>query len=151
MLVIWSVNFFDKIKVDDPVGAISVHGANGVWGLLAVGIFSDGSYGQGWNGVGATDYLGTKGGALLGVTGLIHGDTKQFVAQVIEVVVALGWNVIVGGIAFWVVGKLVGGNRVSAEVELKGLDIPEMGAEGYPDFLKPQEEELAPAIAAKAV
>src|SRR3954464_3328665 len=58
VLVIWSVNFLDKLKIDDPVGAISVHGANGAWGLLAVGLFSDGTYGQGWNGVGATEYLG---------------------------------------------------------------------------------------------
>lgn len=53
-----SVFFFDKVKIDDPVGAISVHGVNGAWGLIAVGLFSDGSYGQGWNGVGATDYPG---------------------------------------------------------------------------------------------
>ncbi|HXU07148.1 MAG TPA: ammonium transporter [Polyangia bacterium] len=147
VLVIWSVNFFDKVKIDDPVGAISVHGVNGAWGLLAVGLFSDGTYGQGWNGVGATDYLGVAG---RGVTGLFYGDAKQLVAQLIEVVVGLGWNVVVGGVAFWVIGKLVG-NRVSAEVEIKGLDIPEMGAEGYPDFLRPQEEEVVPAIAAKAV
>jgi len=148
VLVIWAVAFFDKIKIDDPVGAISVHGVNGAWGLLAVGLFSDGSYGQGWNGVGATDYLGVAG---RGVTGLFYGDSKQLVAQLVEVVVGLGWNVVVGGIAFWVVGKVVGGNRVPAAVEIGGLDLPEMGAEAYPDFLKPQEEELAPAIAAKAV
>ena len=146
VLVIWSVNFFDKIKVDDPVGAISVHGANGAWGLIAVGLFSDGSYGGGWNGVGATDYLGVAG---RGVTGLFYGDSKQLVAQLVEVVVGIGWNVVVGGLGFWIIGKLVG-NRVSAEVEIGGLDIPEMGAMGYPEFLKP-EEEVAPAIAAKAV
>src|SRR3954463_14271379 len=104
VLVVVSVFFFDKIKIDDPVGAISVHGVNGAWGVLAVGIFADGTYGQGWNGVGATEYLGTKGGALLGVTGLIHGDVKQFVAQLVEAGVAIGWNVIVGGIAFVLVG-----------------------------------------------
>jgi len=147
VLVIWAVNFFDKVKIDDPVGAISVHGVNGAWGLIAVGLFSDGSYGQGWNGVGATDYLGVAG---RGVTGLFYGDSKQLVAQLVEVAVGVIWNVAVGGAAFWIIGKLVG-NRVSAEVELKGLDIPEMGAEGYPEFLKPEEEELVPAIAAKAV
>src|SRR5205823_560494 len=67
VLVIWSVYFFDRRVIDDPVGAISVHGVNGAWGLIAVGLFSDGSYGQGWNGVGATDYLGVAG---RGVTGL---------------------------------------------------------------------------------
>jgi len=63
VLVVVSVMFFDKVKIDDPVGAISVHGVNGAWGLLAVGIFSDGSYGQGWNGVGAADYMERPGGA----------------------------------------------------------------------------------------
>src|SRR3954468_14989089 len=74
VLVIWAVSFFDKLKIDDPVGAISVHGVNGAWGLIAVGLFSDGSCGQGWNGVGATDYLGVAG---RGVTGLFYGDSKQ--------------------------------------------------------------------------
>jgi Amt family ammonium transporter len=147
VLVIWSVNFFDKIKIDDPVGAISVHGANGAWGLIAVGLFSDGSYGQGWNGVGATDYLGVAG---RGVTGLFYGDSKQLVAQLVEVAVGVGWNVIVGGLGFMIIGKLVG-NRVSAEVEIGGLDLPEMGAEGYPEFQRPDHQDVVPAIAAKAV
>src|SRR5207253_555823 len=77
VLVIWSVFFFDRMRIDDPVGAISVHGVNGAWGVLAVGLFADGSYGTGWNGVGATTYLGTSGAALKGVTGLFYGDGKQ--------------------------------------------------------------------------
>src|SRR5437762_13940395 len=93
VLVIWSVFFFDRLKIDDPVGAISVHGTNGAWGLIAVGLFSDGSYGQGWNGVGATDYLGVAG---RGVTGLFYGDSKQLIAQVIETGVGIAWNVVVG-------------------------------------------------------
>jgi Amt family ammonium transporter len=147
VLVVISVNFFDKIKIDDPVGAISVHGANGAWGLIAVGLFSDGTYGQGWSGVGATDYMGHAG---LGVVGLFYGDSKQLVAQLIEVVVCIGWNVIVGGVLFAIIGKLVG-NRVSAETEIQGLDIPEMGVEGYPELPKSPESMPAPAIAAKAV
>src|SRR3954464_339558 len=130
VLVVVSVFFFDKLKIDDPVGAISVHGVNGAWGLIAVGLFADGSYGTGWNGVGATDYLGVAG---KGVTGLFYGDSKQLVAQLIEVVVGVVWNVAVCGISFADTGKLVG-NRVSAEVEIGGLDLPEMGAEGYPEF-----------------
>ena len=148
VLVIWSCSFFDKMKIDDPVGAISVHGVNGAWGLIAVGLFSDGSYGQGWNGVGATDYLGVAG---RGVTGIFYGDSKQLVAQLIEVVVGVGWNVIVGGIAFYLVGKVVGGNRVSAEVEIAGLDMPEMGTLAYPDFAPSGEEVPAAITAAKAV
>jgi Amt family ammonium transporter len=142
VLVIVSVYFFDKIKIDDPVGAISVHGVNGLWGLIAVGLFSDGSYGAGWNGVGATDYLGTAG---QGVTGLFYGDGKQLVAQLIEGGAGIGWNVLMGGILFVIVGKLVGGNRVSAEVEVAGLDVPEMGVPGYPEFLPPISPEAAEA------
>ncbi|HVU00550.1 MAG TPA: ammonium transporter [Polyangiaceae bacterium] len=131
VLVVWSVFFFDKLKIDDPVGAISVHGVNGLWGLIAVGLFSDGTYGAGWNGVGATEYLGKAG---LGVTGLFYGDGKQLVAQLLEGGVAIAWNVVVGGVIFYAVGKVVG-NRVSAEVEIAGLDIPEMGIPGYPEFI----------------
>ena len=147
VLVIWSVNFFDRMKVDDPVGAISVHGANGAWGVLSVGIFADGTYGQGWNGVGATEYLGKPG---LGVAGLIAGDHKQIIAQLIEVVVGLGWNVIVGGIAFFIVGKLVGGNRVEPAVEIAGLDVPEMGVPGYPEFVTQTSPADVPAAQLKA-
>jgi Amt family ammonium transporter len=133
VLVVVSVFFFDKLKIDDPVGAISVHGVNGAWGVLSVGLFADGTYGQGWNGVGATEYLGTKGAQLMGVTGLFYGDHKQIYAQMIEVVVGVAWNVAIGGLAFWIIGKTVG-NRVSAEVEIAGLDVPEMGVPGYPEF-----------------
>jgi Amt family ammonium transporter len=153
VLVCYSVWFFDKIKIDDPVGAISVHGTNGAWGLISVGLFSDGSYGQGWNGVGATDYLGVAG---KGVAGLFYGDSKQLVAECIETVVCIGWNVAVGGILFYVIGKVVG-NRVAPEVEIAGLDMPEMGAAGYPEFVPlktPQqvtEAEIAAATGGRLV
>ena len=132
VLVVWSVFFVERMGIDDPVGAISVHAANGAWGLLAVGLFSDGTYGAGWNGVGATQYMGQAG---RGVTGLFYGDPSQLVAQCIEAGTCIAWNVLVGGSLFWIVGKLIGGNRVSAEVELAGLDVPEMGVPGYPEFL----------------
>jgi len=135
VLVVLSVFFFERRGVDDPVGAISVHGANGAWGVLAVGLFADGTYGTGWNGVGATEYLGTTGAALKGVTGLFYGDHTQIIAQLTEVVVAIAWNVAIGGFFFWLVGKIVGGNRVSAEVEKDGLDVPETGVPAYPDFV----------------
>jgi ammonium transporter, Amt family len=151
VLVIWSVFFFDKIKIDDPVGAISVHGVNGAWGLLAVGLFSDGTYGTGWNGVGATEYLGTTGAALKGVTGLFYGDASQLVAQFVEIIAGVAWNVVVGGLIFYVIGKLIRGNRVAPEVEIAGLDVPEMGVPGYPEFIKqtPPSEVVVPAEAAK--
>jgi Amt family ammonium transporter len=84
----------------------------------------------------------------MGVTGLFYGDSKQLVAQVIEVVVCIGWNVVVGGILFAIIGKLVG-NRVPAAVELAGLDVPEMGVQGYPEYLPAPDAE--PVVAAKAV
>jgi Amt family ammonium transporter len=150
VLVVLSVFFFDKVKIDDPVGAISVHGVNGAWGLIAVGLFSDGSYGQGWNGVGATDYLGVAG---KGVAGLFYGDSKQLVAQLIETGVGIAWNVIVGGVAFWAIGKVLGSNRVSAAVEIAGLDVPEMGLPGYPEFVPqraPEDVAATEVAAAKA-
>ena len=103
-----------------------------LWGLIAVGLFSDGTYGAGWNGVGATKYMGQAG---RGVTGLFYGDPSQLVAQCIEAGTAIAWNVIIGGSLFWLIGKAIGGNRVSAETEIGGLDVPEMGVPGYPEFV----------------
>lgn len=122
MLVVLSVFFFDKIGIDDPVGAISVHGTCGAWGVLSVGLFADGHY-AGYNGV-AT-----------GVWGLFYGDhqMKQFASQFIEVCVNIGWNVGAGGLFFLLTGLLVGGNRVPAKTEIAGLDMPEMGLMGYPE------------------
>ena len=124
VLVIWSVFFFDKIRIDDPVGAISVHGVNGLFGLLCIGIFADGTYGDGLNGVAG------------GVTGFLYGDHSfgQFWAQCIAGSVCIGWNVVAAGIIFFVIGKVIGGNRPSAADEVAGLDMPEMGVMGYPEF-----------------
>jgi Amt family ammonium transporter len=143
VLVVWSAFFWDRCGVDDPVGAISVHGVNGAWGLLALGLFADGTYGAGWNAVGYSEYLGTAG---LGVTGLFYGDAKQFFAQAIGVTVCILWNVIAAGAIFWLIGKAVH-NRVPAEVEIAGLDIPEMGAPGYPEFISSMAPEQVPAEA----
>jgi Amt family ammonium transporter len=117
------------IKVDDPCGAISVHGYCGWFGAVAVGIFADGAYGAGWNGVGATTYLGRAG---LGVTGLIHGDVSQFIVQ-------LGGATLCAVYAFgltYVVFKAVNAvrsMRVSPEAEVEGLDMPEFGMLAYPE------------------
>jgi Amt family ammonium transporter len=124
VLVVLSCFFFDKIRVDDPVGAISIHGVCGAFGVLTVGLFADGNYG-GYNGVSH------------GVTGLFYGGgLSQFWAQAIEVIVCIVWNVGVGGLLFALTGVLVGGNRVPAKVEIAGLDMPEMGAMGYPETTK---------------
>jgi Amt family ammonium transporter len=150
VLVVVSVFFFDRMKIDDPVGAISVHGVNGAFGVLAVGIWADGSYGQGWNGVGATDYLGVAG---KGVSGLLYGDHTQIIAQVFEVAAGATWNLVLGGVAFFVIGKILGSNRVPAEVEIAGLDIPEVGMPAYPEWFVPTSPEAVPkadVAAAKA-
>jgi len=108
----------NKLRVDDPVGAIAVHGANGAFGCLALGLFADGKYGDGLNGVAG------------GVTGLFYGDAGQFFAECIGVISNIIYVGLIGWLVFKVIDKLVG-NRVPAESELAGLDIPEMGAEGY--------------------
>ncbi len=119
VLVVLSCFFFDKMRIDDPVGAISVHGTCGAWGVLSVGLFADGNY-AGYNGISH------------GVTGLFcGGGMGQFASQAIEVVANIVWNVGLGGILFYLVGLCVGGNRVSARVEIAGLDMPEMGVVGY--------------------
>jgi Amt family ammonium transporter len=123
ILVVAAVLFIERtLKIDDPVGAIAVHGVNGAWGVLSVGLFSDGSYGDGWNGVPGT------------VKGLFYGDASQLVAQVVGIVACFVWVFTLFFIFFKVLDAVIG-NRVSAEVELEGLDMPEMGAIGYPDFV----------------
>jgi len=119
LIVPYSVGILERrFRVDDPVGAIAVHGCCGAWGTLAVGLFADGNYGSGWNGVSGP------------VTGLLFGDARQFVAQVIGLVANV---VFVFGLSFGFFKLLdrVIGNRVTAEVEWNGLDDAEMGAEAY--------------------
>jgi Amt family ammonium transporter len=122
VLVVESILIVEhRLKVDDPVGAISVHGVNGSWGVVSLGLFADGTYGDGYNAVTG------------GIRGLFYGDTKQFIAQVIGPVV----NIVFVGVGFYLIYKLIDaiiGHRVSAEAEIAGLDLPEMGALAYPDF-----------------
>jgi Amt family ammonium transporter len=117
------------LKIDDPCGAISVHGYCGWLGAVSVGIFADGAYGAGWNGVGATSYLGRAG---LGVTGLIHGDTRQFLIQLMGATLYAVWAFGATFVVFWCVNK-VKSMRVTPEVEAEGLDVPEFGMPGYPE------------------
>jgi Amt family ammonium transporter len=125
-LVVYSVAFFDRIGIDDPCGAISVHGTNGAWGVLAVGLFADGTYGVGWNGVGAASSHGVRG--------LLYGDAGQLGAQAFHVVVGFIWA---WGIT-WLIFKIAKNFmqlRVSEEAEIQGLDMPEFGVLAYPDFV----------------
>jgi Amt family ammonium transporter len=119
ILVVEVVFFVEsKLKIDDPVGAVAVHGSNGLWGCLALGLFADGSYGDGWNGVPGT------------VKGLFYGDPSQFLAQLIGVTA----NIIYVGLAALIIFKLIDvfiGNRAEPSAEIDGLDVPEMGVPGY--------------------
>jgi Amt family ammonium transporter len=130
VLVVVSALFVENtLKIDDPVGASSVHGTCGAWGVLSLGLFANGSYGDGYNGVPGK------------VTGLLFGNSAQFFAECIGVLVNI---IYVGGMtagALFVIGKLVG-NRVSADDELSGLDIPEMGVLAFPDDAAPHHQPM---------
>jgi Amt family ammonium transporter len=124
VLVCVSVEFVERVmKVDDPVGAISVHGTNGLWGVISVGLFADGksNYGGSWNGVNGS------------VTGLFYGDAGQLVAQLIGCATLIGFVFCFSFVVNLIVDFIVG-QRVASEVELSGLDLPEMGALAYPEF-----------------
>lgn len=113
-LMIAGVSFIKNIlKVDDPVGAVTVHGINGAWGLLAVGIFASGHN---------------------GVTGLVGGNAAQILPQIVGIVVAVAWGLGTGLALFWVLDKTMG-LRASREEELGGLDEPEHGALAYPEMV----------------
>ena len=124
LLVCLSVEFVERVmKVDDPVGAISVHGAGGLWGVISVGLFADGTsnYGGSWNGVEGS------------VRGLFYGDPSQLVAQLIGCATLVGVIFTLSYLFNWLVDVIMG-QRVDAASELEGLDLPEMGAVGYPEF-----------------
>ncbi len=122
VLLCWAVVFVERVlKIDDPVGAVSVHGVNGAWGVLALGLFADGTYGDGWNGVKGT------------VTGLFYGDGGQFAAQCIGTLT----NIVYVGLIGYVMFKLLDvtmGLRVDPEQEAEGLDQYEVAVIAYPDF-----------------
>jgi Amt family ammonium transporter len=120
VLVIESILFIERRRVDDPVGAISVHGTCGLWGLIGLGLFADGTYGAGWNGVDGT------------VKGLFYGDAGQLVAELIGCAVIVLWA-FGGGWLFFKVQDRLQGIRSRPEDELAGLDVPEMGTPAYTD------------------
>lgn len=124
-LVVFSVTFFDKIKIDDPVGAISVHLVCGFWGTLAVGLFAVGPSENGLYGEGG----GPAGGLFFG------GGLNQLFMQFAGALAVGGMTVLLSSI-FWVALKATLGIRVSREEELEGLDIGEHGMEAYNGFVK---------------
>jgi ammonium transporter, Amt family len=124
-LVVVAVFFIDhKLRIDDPVGAVAVHGVNGAWGILALGLFADGSYGDGLNGVAGT------------VRGLFYGDPGQFLAEVIGLLACIAFVFPVMYTFFKISNKIVP-LRVARVDEVEGLDLPEMGVRGY-ENLDPQ-------------
>ena len=142
VIVIESIFFWERKHIDDPVGAISVHGVCGILGVLFVGIFSDGRYGAGWNLTTAENSSATEGN---GVTGILYGSGKflgegsfgslgfgQLASQTIG---ALTIIVVMGGIAFAffkIQNALTkGGIRSEEADEIAGLDRPEMGVLAY--------------------
>jgi Amt family ammonium transporter len=129
IIVVESVFFWDKIGIDDSVGAISVHGVNGAWGCLSLGLFADGTYGDGWNGVAGT------------VRGLFYGGgLGQFWAELIGVTTCF----VTLSVLAWIVYKIAEvtvGNRVSVDVEIEGLDVPEMGVPGYAGMVMDKQSE----------
>src|ERR1700739_4582269 len=124
VLVCVSVAYVEnKMKVDDPGGAVSVHGTCGLWGVLSVGLFADGK----------SNYAGSWNGVTGSVTGLFYGDAGQLVAQIIGIITLIGFVFTFSFVLNWILEILMG-PRVSAESELEGLDLPEMGQLGFPDF-----------------
>jgi Amt family ammonium transporter len=121
ILVVAWYNFQDrKLKIDDPVGAVAVHGVNGFWGILSLGLFADGKYGEGWNNVPGT------------VKGLFYGDAGQFFAEFIGGVTCFVFVFTVMYV-FFKICKATIGLRSSEADEVGGLDLPEMGVHGYND------------------
>jgi len=131
VLVVYAVFFFERHGVDDVVGAISVHGVNGLWGVISVGIFATGQYGAGWNGVVRESFVQAYGAD--GVRGILYGDASQLVMQLIDAGVVAVFGFVMAYVWFKV-SDLITPIRVPAAVELEGLDGPEMGAIAYPDY-----------------
>ncbi|TVP66682.1 MAG: ammonium transporter [Leptolyngbya sp. LCM1.Bin17] len=123
IIVVFSVGFFDSIKIDDPVGATSVHLVCGAWGTLAVGLF-------------ANPNNFTQAGDADAVAGLFYGGGVGQLGVQILGVLSLGLFTVVVTSIFWLILKATLGIRVSPEEEMKGLDIGEHGMEAYSGFLK---------------
>jgi Amt family ammonium transporter len=143
VLVCVAVPIIDRLHIDDPVGAISVHGVNGLFGVLCVGLFADGTYGAGWN---ATK-VGEADKPLIGLfPAMMQGNAgaglSQLMAQLVGVATLLVWAFGVS-LVFFKVQKAIMGLRVSPEDEVAGLDIPETGVLAYPAFHTAPEAGLA--------
>ena len=120
-IIVYGVSFLESMKIDDPVGAVPVHLFNGIWGTLAVGLFT------------AKDYLGPNYGESDSYGLLVGGGFEQFGIQVIGVVAVGVWTVVTSVVLFTIIRATIG-LRVSEAEEESGLDIGEHGTEAYPEF-----------------
>jgi Amt family ammonium transporter len=121
-LVIESVLFVERRRIDDLAGVVSIHGAGGAWGLLAAGLLASGRYGDGLNGVAGP------------VQGLFYGDAAQLVSQLIGAVAIAVFAFVTSFVVFRAISSAAG-NRVALHAEREGLDVAELGAAAYPDFV----------------
>ena len=117
VLVVLAVAFFDKIRIDDPVGALSVHLVNGIFGTICVGLFAQDQF-----------IANTTGNGLF-----FGGGTKLLTAQLTGIGAVAAFTFI-GGLVVWTIIKVVMGLRVSLHEEIEGLDIGEHGNMAYPEF-----------------
>jgi len=119
VLVVFAVFFFDSIRVDDPVGAVSVHGVCGFWGVVSIGLFA--KYDDA--------FLGREDAGLF-----YGGGVDQLLMQLLMLVIIIVWVTVTASILFLIVKSTIG-LRVSAEEEIEGLDVLEHGLAGYaPDM-----------------
>jgi Amt family ammonium transporter len=128
VVVILGVDIVEWFRVDDPVGAVAVHGICGIWGTLSLGLFATGQYG-------AAGPTGADNSAGAVVTGLFYGGgTAQLIGQAIGSAAITAGTVVMSLVLMYAV-KATGTLRVSKEGELEGLDIHEHGGPAYPEFI----------------
>jgi Amt family ammonium transporter len=120
-IVIFGIEALDRVGIDDPIGAVAVHGFAGIWGVLSVGLFASKA------GIAEAYVASDTYGLLLG------GGIEQLGIQALAVVSIVGWTIATSGLLFTVI-KFTIGLRVSPEEEERGLDLGEHGLEAYPDF-----------------
>jgi ammonium transporter, Amt family len=119
LLVFYSIRFFEKKKIDDPIYALSVHGAAGVWGTLSTGFFA------------------TKELAVVGKPGLFYGGGfEQLGVQALGVLTCAAYAFIVAFVLLSIMKKGMNGIRVTKEEEIIGLDMSEHGSYGYPELVQ---------------
>jgi len=125
ILVVFAVTFFDQLRIDDPVGAISVHLVCGIWGTLALGLFAVGPDVYTW--------YSAQGGPVTGF--LLGGGLGALSSQILGILAVAGFTVLFST-AIWLVLQATLGIRVSPEAEVAGLGIAEHGMEAYSGFQK---------------